>query len=304
MKFKTLSFIVMLAIVGISTKFLLFPIEYPARVSASDEDLAIPVEIGEYGQLQDIPIKREERNVTSNDLPDSKEDRVFEQWTAMVAMRDDIVRRGGSGVSVFTAEESALVSNWRERTGQFVEVADPLASGYEAYDIKTLANMGQQGDLKALDILIKKAHINSNTDTSVFFLRRQAVVAGSIPELFQLGSQHLRNAQEAKLLGDDETLREELIKGLAYAHVRIARGESDAVLEIARTIQKYNIEKNSELLDQAKRRGRKLYEEFAALRREKGWNEFDNSVPEPVRRMHANNICKNERACVNAMLNN
>lgn len=302
MKFKTLSFIVMLAIVGISTKFLLFPIEHPVRVSASDEYLTIPVEIGDFDQLQGFPVKREEGNVTSNDLSESKEDRAFEQWTSMVAMRNDMARRGGGGVTVFTAEESALVSNWQERTGQFVSVADSLASDYEVYDIRTLTNMGQQGDLKALDILIKKARINS--DSSVDFLRLQAVVAGSLPELFQLGSQHLRNAQEAKLLGDDETFREELIEGLACAHMRIVRGESDAVMEIARTIQKYNIEDSSEFLEQVEQSGRKLYEKFAALRREKGWGEFDNSVPVPVKRMHANNICKNEKSCVGKILGN
>ena len=162
------------------------------------------------------------------------------------------------------------------------------SNGYESYDEATLKKLVDAGDIQAMHRL---AEIYRDDDHIMEFgfeaakdLYTKAAIYGSTEAFSRLGSIDWTLVYD-KLKGDDPMRHQAALEILATYNVAALRGDQWPNLAAADTFKSINKIKLS-VEDEAfiESRAKEIYAELQGKRYELGLGEFDNSVPDSVRR--------------------
>jgi len=156
-----------------------------------------------------------------------------------------------------------------------------LPSDYDVYKIETLKLMGEQGDLKALDMLAHKFRIN-NDYVNAAKAYNKAAAFGSTYALIQLGAMQYNTA-----VNDEERFLRSLDQ-LAYHQAAILRGDIQVLYAASATIEYLPKKLMEDDFVVIQEKGTKIYQDLENRRKMMGLGKFEdfnkeNSYPENIK---------------------
>lgn len=186
-----------------------------------------------------------------------------------------------------TAKEEALVKSWCIERAAICGLDLQNEKVYENYETTTLEAMADNGDVRAMLQLGRRyaeEFISKGNADKGLELRNQqyfkAAIYGSTGALMQLGL-----AANTGSLKSSKHGRELVLEPLAYYEVAAMRGD-----RLAKSNLGWLALKGSDVkLDDAdytyiETRAEEIYQDLLRQRKELGLGEFDNEIPEPVKR--------------------
>lgn len=232
-----------------------------------------------------------------NSRPNINIDKQTKDNSIVATGQNDLDERERSGLSVQnkakafsvygTAQEEAEVKKWCSARGAKCALEWQDDKIYESYDITTLESLSNSGDVRAMTHLAEryaKDFIDKGEPDKGFELRNhlyfKAASYGSTDALLKLGLAAYTGTLRSPLQG-----RELALEALAYYEVAAVRGDRFGKLLLG----SLPVKENELVLTDAdsayiETRAEEIYQDLQRKRRELGLGEFDNDVPEPVKR--------------------
>lgn len=169
------------------------------------------------------------------------------------------------------------ILDWFASRGNF-SFDDPSApSDYKQYDTAVLEQMGEQGDLRALNELVNRAETLEQRKPILV----KAAMFGSTAAITRLGT-----AIESEFQIDNLPSVERkayILEAMAFYEAAEIRGDWwGKINDGASLLKRYDIDLNGEEKKLIATRAKELVENFEKMRVEKGLQKFDNSVPDSV----------------------
>lgn len=186
-----------------------------------------------------------------------------------------------------TSQEEAEVKNWCSARGAKCALEQQDEKIYESYDIATLESLSNSGDVRAMTHLAEryaKDFIDKGEPDKGFELRNQlyfkAASYGSTDALLKLGLAANTGTFKSQFQG-----RELALEALAYYEVAAMRGDRFGKVLLGNL----PVRENELVLTDAdyayiETRAEEIYQGLQRKRHELELGEFDNEVPESVKR--------------------
>jgi hypothetical protein len=183
------------------------------------------------------------------------------------------------------AVSRAEISEWFAKRGSFTFLdgypydnqGKPIPTAYDNYNIDTLKKLGDDGDLRALDKLVRSS---KNADESKQLLEKAAIF-GSTQALAELGVM-----ANTIYLSPNKTIEEKkaiMIESLAYYEAAQIRGDWTANMDFGRILQKQQqIDLTEADKAEIQERAKVIYDDLQTKRTAMGLGDFDNSIPDSV----------------------
>jgi len=169
-----------------------------------------------------------------------------------------------------------------ESWGYYYSGAAP--SDYDGYDLNTLIMMGEQGDLKALDMLAHK-YMKVYDYEKARKTYKQSAVLGSTYALLKLGTMESDSGPSLAESQDARSLNE-----LAYHQAAVLRGDTFALMFASATIKFFPRPSTGEDKEFVRAKGLKIYRQLEVARQEQGLPPFKNTVPQFALEYYKGNI--------------
>jgi hypothetical protein len=181
-----------------------------------------------------------------------------------------------------TPAEAEVLRRWQESRGTFL---DEVLDEYSDYDISTLQQLADTGDLKAMASLIKKyvspEYVDKYGLVYSMPLMKLAAAYGSTDAFEQYATAY--NA----LNGYDvapAVKRATVLEVLAWQNAAALRGDILPNHLAGSDIKRENIELSEQDIAAIRQRSQQIYDEAQEQRRQLGLGDFDNSVPPEVKK--------------------
>lgn len=172
--------------------------------------------------------------------------------------------------------DTAEIKDWFAQRGNFSFMGDIKLGDYTTYDDSVLAQLGENGDLRALHVLADRAK-NIKEFRSIL---QTAAVFGSTEALVRLGA-----INEAEDLGNmkSEERKEKIIQALSYYDAAQLRGDWWGNIVRGQNLQKrYSHELNEQDKIIIQENAKAIYDQAQSERHTRGLGNFDNEVPDSV----------------------
>ncbi|MEN0039381.1 MAG: hypothetical protein AAGC78_20065 [Cellvibrio sp.] len=185
------------------------------------------------------------------------------------------------------AKEEAEVKKWCSARGAKCALEQKDEKIYEAYDVATLESLSNNGDIRAMHHLAERyarTYIDKGDSDKGFELRNQlyvkAAIYGSTDALLRLGFAAYTGMLKSSLQG-----RELALESLAYYEVAAIRGDRFGKV----LMSDLPVKENELVLTDAdhayiETRAEEIYQDLQRKRHDLGLGEFDNEIPESVKR--------------------
>lgn len=180
-------------------------------------------------------------------------------------------------------------AEWEERVEWFRSRGNYAMGGeddYGSYDMESLTKLVDSGDVRAMHVLAK-LYMSEQYEKEYGFkfaepLYWSAAVHGSTDALAELAI-----IQDSKRFGQpDDQKRGFVIESLALYKAAELRGDRYGFLSIGKSQMKMNnIELSEDEIKYIDQKAHELYRKLSAERASIGLGEFDNSVPETVKKL-------------------
>ena len=165
------------------------------------------------------------------------------------------------------------IRRWQEKAlGYYYSGAIP--SDYDNYDIDTLILMGEQSDLRALDMLAFKYLVIRDYGNARRAYKKSAVL-GSTFALKRLGTMEYNSSSSP-----NEEPRVRSINELSYHQAGILRGDTQLLMDASSTIKFIAGELTEEEKKLVQKKGLLIYHQLEVARRDLGLSPFKNKIPE------------------------
>lgn len=238
-------------------------------------------------ELQDFAVTENQKR----EVPKGSFKRVEERnETSVVSFAEafETQKKSSKIVSVYgTAQEEAEVKKWCSAREAICSLEQNNEKIYEGYSIETLESLADEGDIRAMHNLADRyarLYIDKGEGDAGLALKNKtlerAAVYGSTKALMQLGVAASSGSLDSKKEG-----RELLLEPLAYFEVAAIRGDRLAKSKLSHVVtEQEQIELTSEDIGYIEARAEEIYQDLQKKRTELGLGEFDNDVPESVKR--------------------
>jgi len=156
-----------------------------------------------------------------------------------------------------------------------------INSDYDNYDIEALEQLGEQHDLKALDLLAQKYILLQDLDNAIKTYRKAAAF-GSTQALNELGDLERKIAFEENVTTEQKELYRGRIK-LSHYQAAILRGDTVALMASENYISTHKLKLTNEDKEHVRNNGIKIYNRLITERVKRGLPAFDNSMPRYIK---------------------
>lgn len=177
--------------------------------------------------------------------------------------------------------DRSVVANWRVGRGY----NEQGLSSYASYSDQTLFKLANEGDLTALHLLAEKVYRKDGYKAAEPYYIKAAAYGSTRAFLYLGTAEETSNYHAAK---SEQDKRLSIIKTLAWYEVANLRGDPFPKAEIGSAfIENNNINLSQQDKAEIKRLAHAYYEGIQAIRAKYSLGNFDNSVPEEVKRTHS-----------------
>lgn len=181
---------------------------------------------------------------------------------------------------LFSEDEIRL---WQaEKRGYYYAGAVP--SDYDDYNLDTLKTMGEQGNLKALDMLAYK-YVSSFDYKNARKVYKKSAARGSTYALVRLATMEFDSSSSTVKESDVRSLN-----ALAYLQAGILRGDTQLLMDASATIKYFPRQLTEEDNTFIRRKGLQIYRQLEAERTKLGLPNYENTVPEYALEYYKSNI--------------
>ena len=265
-------------IVFVAVAFSILSISY-FLYTKSNIDVSSELKDGAVTETQ----KREALKVTFKKVDEKSKSSVDSFAEALEAHK-----KSSKILSVYgTAQEEAEVKKWCSAREAICSLEQDNEKIYEGYSIETLESLADEGDIRAMHHLADRyarLYIDKGEGDAGLKLKNttleRAAVHGSTKALMQLGIAANSGSLQSKKEG-----RELLLEPLAYFEVAATRGDRLAKSKLSKhVITEGEIEITNEDIGYIETRAEEIYQDLQRKRHELGLGDFDNDIPESVKR--------------------
>lgn len=183
-----------------------------------------------------------------------------------------------------TPSEQGIIKLWEEARGRY---SDEDLAEYKSYDVDTLRQLADSGDLKAMmalaQLLITPPYVEQYDSAEHFDLLNKAAVHGSTYALELYAITLGVNSTQ----GNTKIQHDALLEVLAWGGVAALRGDvlpNSTLVALHKDAYRSLTEKDKHAIHD---RALTIYDNLQAERLKLGLGEFDNTIPSEVKRMQS-----------------
>lgn len=168
------------------------------------------------------------------------------------------------------------IRKWFSSRGNFSFLGPEYLNDYRSYDNKTLHQLSDTGDLKAMYILSERA----DSLEKMREIHWKAALYGSTQAIIEIGS--LNEELNFNNL-DPATKKQKAMDAFSFYEAAQMRGDWWGIMSSGRSITiRHNINFTPEEKQKIENKAKSVYNELQEQRIKLGLGEFDNSVPDSV----------------------